>query len=189
MALMNCPECGKQVSDFAVSCPGCGYPIAKKEEYVLIKLELADTTQMVSILAEDETVIWTGRSGEVAQIGLEGPTNVLIKYQLGIFDAPKVCRGRIDAGLSRKWLVKADNGRFTSQISLYPVDSYGYRYEYKTVKMDKYDERKVEKKIEDLSKDGWELVSIRDNNGLSWTIFFKKYVADPMPIVVRHIKP
>lgn len=189
MALMNCPECGKEVSSFAVSCPGCGCPIAKKEEYVLIKLELADTTQSVSILDENEAVIWTGRSGEVAQIGLEGPTNVTIKYQLGIFDAPKSCKGRLDAGLSRKWLVKADNDRLVSKISLYPVDSYGFSYEYKTVKMDKYDERKVEKKVESFSRDGWELVAIHDNNGLSWSIFFKRPLAEPMPIVVKHIKP
>jgi membrane protein YdbS with pleckstrin-like domain len=28
MALINCPECGKQVSTAAQSCPSCGYPIA-----------------------------------------------------------------------------------------------------------------------------------------------------------------
>lgn len=28
MALINCPECGKQVSDVASSCPNCGYPIS-----------------------------------------------------------------------------------------------------------------------------------------------------------------
>lgn len=27
MALRNCPECGKEVSDKAYSCPNCGYPI------------------------------------------------------------------------------------------------------------------------------------------------------------------
>ena len=25
MALVNCPECGREVSTTAVSCPGCGY--------------------------------------------------------------------------------------------------------------------------------------------------------------------
>ena len=30
MALINCPECGKQVSTEAKVCPGCGYPIAEK---------------------------------------------------------------------------------------------------------------------------------------------------------------
>ena len=31
MALITCPECGKEVSDTAQSCPNCGYPIAQKE--------------------------------------------------------------------------------------------------------------------------------------------------------------
>lgn len=35
MALFNCPECGKEISDQAEVCPHCGYPIrltfAKKE--------------------------------------------------------------------------------------------------------------------------------------------------------------
>ena len=189
MALISCPECGKQVSDLAVSCPGCGCPIAKKLEYVIVKLELADTTQSVSIVTDDNTVLWTGKSGEIAQIGLEGPTNVTIKYQFGIFDAPKSCKGRIDAGLSRKWLVKADNGRFASRITLSPVDRFNVCYEYRTVKFDKYDERKVEKRIEDMSREGWELICIRDNSGLSWTMFFKRPYAEPMVIVVDHIKP
>jgi hypothetical protein len=27
MALINCPECGTQVSDKAISCPKCGHPM------------------------------------------------------------------------------------------------------------------------------------------------------------------
>ena len=27
MALINCPECGKEVSDKATNCPNCGYPL------------------------------------------------------------------------------------------------------------------------------------------------------------------
>ena len=30
MALINCEECGKEVSDIAKACPHCGYPIKKK---------------------------------------------------------------------------------------------------------------------------------------------------------------
>lgn len=28
MALINCKECGKQISDLAAACPNCGFPIA-----------------------------------------------------------------------------------------------------------------------------------------------------------------
>ena len=31
MALINCAECGKQVSDLAACCPHCGAPVQKKE--------------------------------------------------------------------------------------------------------------------------------------------------------------
>lgn len=40
MALISCPECGKEISDKAVSCPNCGIPInqqpqqAQPEEYL-----------------------------------------------------------------------------------------------------------------------------------------------------------
>ena len=27
MAMIKCPECGKEISDKAASCPGCGVPI------------------------------------------------------------------------------------------------------------------------------------------------------------------
>lgn len=30
MALVNCPECGKEVSTSAKTCPSCGYPVAEK---------------------------------------------------------------------------------------------------------------------------------------------------------------
>ncbi len=32
MALINCPECSKEVSDSAPSCPNCGVAIASKAE-------------------------------------------------------------------------------------------------------------------------------------------------------------
>ena len=36
MALIKCEECGKEVSEKAVSCPNCGNPIAKEESKVII---------------------------------------------------------------------------------------------------------------------------------------------------------
>ena len=37
MALINCPECGKEISDKAASCPHCGNPMnqpVQDEEYL-----------------------------------------------------------------------------------------------------------------------------------------------------------
>mgnify|MGYP000308901138 FL=1 len=30
MALIKCPECGKEISDKAASCPNCGFPITQR---------------------------------------------------------------------------------------------------------------------------------------------------------------
>lgn len=37
MALMNCPECNKEISDKASSCPNCGYKIPHPEKDMRIK--------------------------------------------------------------------------------------------------------------------------------------------------------
>lgn len=31
MALINCPECGKQISNNAENCPNCGHPVNFKK--------------------------------------------------------------------------------------------------------------------------------------------------------------
>lgn len=33
MALINCPECGKEISDWAQKCPHCGYPLIPDVEF------------------------------------------------------------------------------------------------------------------------------------------------------------
>jgi len=50
MALINCPECNKEVSDKASACIHCGYPLEeraeKNDEYyrkILEELEQSDT--------------------------------------------------------------------------------------------------------------------------------------------------
>ncbi len=44
MSLVKCSECGKEISDKAISCPMCGYPI--KEESENLSSKSASTTGM-----------------------------------------------------------------------------------------------------------------------------------------------
>ena len=39
MALINCPECQKQVSEHSINCPNCGYPINQLEKKTVVKGE------------------------------------------------------------------------------------------------------------------------------------------------------
>ena len=45
MALIKCPECGKEVSDSAKSCPHCGYPLDKEQP---INQEVVDEAKQFS---------------------------------------------------------------------------------------------------------------------------------------------
>lgn len=49
MALIDCPECEKKISDKATSCPNCGYPLGRerrREAFLLDPLaELAELAE------------------------------------------------------------------------------------------------------------------------------------------------
>lgn len=46
MSLIKCPECGKEFSDRAVSCPNCGYPVPQKKVPVHIE---RNSTMMLAV--------------------------------------------------------------------------------------------------------------------------------------------
>lgn len=41
MALTNCPDCQKPISDQAQRCPTCGYPIRAKGQYLGVRALMA----------------------------------------------------------------------------------------------------------------------------------------------------
>ena len=50
MALVTCPECGRaNVSDTALACPGCGYPVKEHFEKTKIKKETSANSEQGSI--------------------------------------------------------------------------------------------------------------------------------------------
>lgn len=57
MALVNCPECGKEVSTHAEACPNCGCPkdvILESVEKTKEKLKPVETTKETKELTEEE---------------------------------------------------------------------------------------------------------------------------------------
>lgn len=48
MALLKCPECGKDVSSEATSCPHCGFPLKKVETKIEVKAESKRTNIVVN---------------------------------------------------------------------------------------------------------------------------------------------
>ena len=63
MALINCPECGAQVSERALYCPACGHPISKpvspwKERGTVAWMSVIVTIAIIALFALLGTCNW-----------------------------------------------------------------------------------------------------------------------------------
>lgn len=86
MAMIQCPECGRQVSSSAVTCPGCGYPISEDSNRGFVKIKTPYQIegvrkplfrkQMAAIRGKD--ISWIGELGAIARFEVTGPTEISI---------------------------------------------------------------------------------------------------------------
>lgn len=91
MALINCPECGKQISDQAKDCPNCGFPIAQNLRYIV-----RSTTQPPQDDIQDTT----------AQDDVQNTTNqtTITETEPYYYPEEKTPREIFDKNPSRYWL-------------------------------------------------------------------------------------
>ena len=55
MALIKCPECGRQVSDKARACPGCGCPVADEtSEDEILNTKSTDAPDSTKIMSSSQ---------------------------------------------------------------------------------------------------------------------------------------
>jgi hypothetical protein len=52
MALINCPECGKEVSDKATVCPSCAFPLVKQQQHVVTSTAAEQTLAFPGLPAD-----------------------------------------------------------------------------------------------------------------------------------------
>lgn len=131
MAMIKCPECGKEVSDKAKACPNCGYPIADASPSGTVRIKvnpLNDSTgingnQKVSIFSSGKT-LWEGNVGDVAELYFDAPTDITVKYHISLLHYGGECSGTIDPSNSKKYVVSARQGFMSTKIVLAPVDVF-----------------------------------------------------------------
>ena len=58
MAMIKCPECNGDLSEKAITCPHCGYPLKDEQfDYILVKGE-KKTSRLASLLRVLAVIIW-----------------------------------------------------------------------------------------------------------------------------------
>lgn len=70
MALVNCPECGKQVSDQATNCPHCGYPLKRAEKEKPKKKVNPDLSKMEVIIVRSSLLPFFGAASMLILIAV-----------------------------------------------------------------------------------------------------------------------
>ncbi len=110
MALIKCPECGKEVSDRAQACIHCGCPLTTLSKKVKIKMPMYSSTAFIknkkySILDSNNNALWSGEIGKIAEFEIATPIEIKIKCLWGI--APRAIKlGVVEP--SKTYQVKQD---------------------------------------------------------------------------------
>ena len=88
MALIKCPECGREVSDRADSCPNCGCPVKKTSPVGTVKIKMPSdivvgwvglfSSRNATVTDDNGNVLWEGKHGEMAKFKVDGKTQITI---------------------------------------------------------------------------------------------------------------
>ena len=130
MALIKCPECGKDVSDRAESCPNCGCPVESPSGTVKIMLPVLgqqsqlSSKQKVSIFKTGNigNTLWKGVAGDVAEVYLERAADLTIIYHrnwlLSFWQVEG--SGVVDPSKSKRYTVSLHVGFISRELVLQP---------------------------------------------------------------------
>ena len=94
MALIKCPECGTEVSDKAVACPRCAYPLQSEQIPKVIEMSFDTVSGQIfnnSCIVYDMSgnELARCRQGDTISINCDKPMSVQVKMS-GCFGKPIV---------------------------------------------------------------------------------------------------
>lgn len=88
MALIKCPECGKEVSDKAKMCINCGCPLEEMSSTGIVRIKMPNnivegfvglfSSRRAEVTDSFGKSLWVGQHGDNASFTVDGPTDVII---------------------------------------------------------------------------------------------------------------
>lgn len=120
MAMIKCPECGKEISDRAPSCPECGYPFQSgtiiPKKYLLHTAAAVLGAVLLVVMFTQTTLFWSGKDKALADCAKMIQNDLLAPHSLLIYSAaiwnetmdesasPSSDAGDAGAATSTKWV-------------------------------------------------------------------------------------
>ena len=87
MALIKCPECGKEVSDKAKMCINCGCPLEEMSSTGIVRIKMPNnivegfvglfSSRRAEVTDSFGNPLWVGQHGDNASFTVDGPTDVI----------------------------------------------------------------------------------------------------------------
>lgn len=84
MALINCPECGKEISNQASNCPNCGCPIASASTGIKVRALSDDRGVRRTKYKVNGIVVAEVPIGSTATIKLSKPTVITVSHHTAL---------------------------------------------------------------------------------------------------------
>lgn len=88
MAMIKCPECGKEISDKAKTCISCGCPLEEMTSSGIVRIRMPNdiVEGFVGLFSSRQAVVnntcgmqlWVGQHGENASFTIDCPTEIII---------------------------------------------------------------------------------------------------------------
>ena len=88
MALINCPECKREISDRAKSCPHCGCPLEEMATSGEVRIKMPNnivegwvglfSSRSATVYNKSGKTLWSGKHGENARFIIDEPTDIRI---------------------------------------------------------------------------------------------------------------
>ena len=118
MALINCPECNKEVSDKAKICPNCGFSISDASNDV-VRIKIDQHPQLLGQLVTIKDVsgnilVKNAHSGSIVDIPTKDDITIVFYTGLGI---TPMCLTKVSPKNGGKYRASWGAGIFSPQIN------------------------------------------------------------------------
>jgi primosomal protein N' len=80
MALINCPECGREISSSASQCPHCGFDIQNRKKVTILGYTESFANTPVITVIKDGAIIGEVRQNEKVEFDIDDVCTLQFKY-------------------------------------------------------------------------------------------------------------
>jgi Zn ribbon nucleic-acid-binding protein len=127
MAMITCPECSAQVSDQAVSCIKCGYPIKKaapKQGKAIFKAskEFIGLACSYAIMDSRGNILAKLKPGESYEVKINADTKFSVKYKGGLGSTKEVTANANEVNRFAVGLSQSGMGLTISRVDVIDSD-------------------------------------------------------------------